>query len=93
MLTLLVVSLLVGTLLGLRFKVLILLPAVFAALLGILAVGISSGGLSSSALAMVIAATCLQLGYLIGSAGRYLSSAMRAGWLQRIWQHRATSAR
>jgi len=91
MLTLSLVSLLIGAILGMRFKILILLPAIFSAFVMILAGGISSSAAPSFvALATLLAATCLQLGYLIGSAGRYAIAAMRAGWLQRIWQRAAS---
>jgi len=94
MLTLSLISLLAGAALGMRFKVLVLVPAIFLALLAILAGGISaSASFSFVALAMVIAATCLQLGYLLGVGARYAMAAARAGRIQRIWHGRAASAR
>jgi hypothetical protein len=94
MLTLSLVSLLVGAVLGMRFKVLILLPAIFATVLGILAVGISSAaGFSVIVLAMVLATACLQLGYLGTVAARHGVPLARAGLIQRIWHGRAASVR
>ena len=92
MLTLSLASLLVGAVLGMRFRVLILLPAVFAALLAVLAVGITSSvSFPMVALAMVLAATCLQLGYLGGVAIRHAVALARSGRVQRIWHGRAAS--
>ena len=94
MLTLSLVSLLVGAVLGMRFKALILLPAIFATLLAILAVGISSAAaFSVIALAMVLATTCLQLGYLVGVAMRHAVALTRTGLIHRIWHGRAASVR
>jgi len=94
MLILSLISLLAGAALGMRFKVLILVPAICLALLAILAVGISSSvSFSFIALAMVLAAACLQLGYLGGVGARYAMAAARAGRIQRIWHGRAASVR
>jgi len=94
MLTLALVSLLVGAVLGMRFRVLVLLPAIFTALLAILAFGISSAaGFSVIALAMVLATACLQLGYLGTVAARHGVPLARAGLIQRIWHGRAASVR
>ena len=94
MLILSLISLLAGALLGMRFKVLILVPAICLALLAILAVGISSSvSFSFIALAMVLAAACLQLGYLIGIAARYAMAGARAGRIHRIWHGRTASVR
>jgi hypothetical protein len=94
MLTLSLISMLVGAVLGTRFKVLVLLPAIFAAVLAILAVGItSSTNFPIIALAMVLATTCLQVGYLGALATRYVVAVARAGLIQRIWHGRAASVR
>ena len=90
--TLALASLLVGAVLGMRFKVLILVPVIIVVLLAILVIGIgSSDGFAFIALAMALAATCLQLGYLIGSAAQHALA--RPGRLQRIWHRRPASAR
>ena len=92
MLSLSLISLLVGAVLGMRFRVLVLLPAIFAALLAILAVGISSSiNFPVIALAMVLATACLQLGYLGGVATRHVLTLARAGRIQRTWDGRAAS--
>jgi len=94
MLTLSLMALLAGAALGMRFKVLVLVPTIFLTLLALLAVGISAeGGFSFIALAMVVAATCLQLGYLIAVGARYAVAAARAGRIQRIWHGRPASVR
>jgi hypothetical protein len=94
MLTLSLVSLLAGAVLGMRFKVLILLPAISAALLAILAIGITSAAaFSTIALAMVLATTCLQLGYLGGVTARHGVALTRDGLIHRIWHGRAASVR
>jgi hypothetical protein len=92
MLTLSFISLLVGAVLGMRFKVLILLPAIVVALLAIFAIAIRSpASFPNIALTMVLAAACLQLGYLGGVATRYALALARAGLIQRIWHGRAAS--
>jgi hypothetical protein len=92
MLILSLAALLVGAVLGMRFKVLILLPAIVASFLVIGAVGIgSSTGLGFVALAAIVAATCLQLGYLIGVALRHAVGLARASLIQRVGHSRAAS--
>ena len=63
-----IVSVLVGALLGIRFKVFILLPAVLLAVAVVTAVGLSrESGVWWIALEIVVIMTALELGYLGGS--------------------------
>ena len=60
-------TLCIGSALGLRFRVLILLPAILVAVMAITAWQLSEGAtLGSIALMNVLGATCLQFGYLGG---------------------------
>jgi hypothetical protein len=69
LLILTVVTILGGALLGLRYKVFILLPAATFVLVFVIGVGVAHGdGIWSIALDMMVAATALQLGYAGGSA-------------------------
>ena len=69
MLTLTVVAMLSGAVLGLRYKVLILAPAITFALVFVTGVGLArEAGIWWIALDMVVVTTALQLGYLGGSA-------------------------
>jgi hypothetical protein len=70
MLTLItVVAILGGAVLGLRYKVLILAPAITFALVFVAGVGLArEAGIWWIALDMVVVTTALQLGYLGGSA-------------------------
>ena len=71
MLLLAVLSALCGALIGLRFGVLALLPAAGASLVLIAGGGLILGaGLAHMAIAFVIAAVALQLGFLGGAALR-----------------------
>ena len=74
MLLLAMISTLVGAVFGLRFKVLIMLPAIGCALPLILGIGLTRGDDAwSILLAMVLAATALQLGYLFGAVTRFFT--------------------
>jgi hypothetical protein len=66
-----IISFLAGTALGLRYKVLILVPAVFLAMTLAAIIGVGSADhFWSIVLAMVILGTAVQLGYLAGVAIR-----------------------
>jgi predicted Na+-dependent transporter len=57
----------VGIALGLRFKVLVLVPAIALAVIFALIVGVARGdSFWSIVLVMVIVGTAIQLGYLVG---------------------------
>ena len=69
--TLLVGALFVGTLLGLRFKVLVLVPVILIAGSAIIAVG---DGLKAIALTIMATAVLLQVGYALGLIVRVLAA-------------------
>jgi hypothetical protein len=80
MLMLLLLAVLVGAVLGMRFKVFVLIPAIGLTLPTILAAGmISRESLASFAVTAILAGTCLQIGYLAGAVARYATAAARAG--------------
>ena len=91
MVVLAVISILIGAGLGVRFKVLILLPAIVFAWLAILSGGLAySSGLSSILAALAIATAGLQIGYLAG--GLILCYATLPPGSGRVWtRHRAVS--
>ena len=69
MLTLTIVTILGGAVLGLRYKVFILLPASTFVLVCVIGVGVARGaGIWRNALDVMVATTALQLGYAGGSA-------------------------
>ena len=69
MLTLAIVAILGGAVLGLRYRVFILLPAVMLVLVVVIGVGVARGaGSGRIALDILVALTALQLGYAGGSA-------------------------
>jgi len=71
MMTLAIITLLAGMVLGQRFKVLILLPGITVVVIAAVAIGIARAEhFGSIALMAVVAATALQVGYLIGMAIR-----------------------
>ncbi len=73
-----------GAVLGLRLKVLVLIPALGATVVAAIAIGVSRGdAVPAVALAIVVASTCLQLGYLGGIAMRYAAVLARAGRLHK----------
>jgi hypothetical protein len=79
----LIISLLVGMALGQRFKVLILVPAIAAAIIVSIAAGIArDDDIWSIVLLAVVAATGLQIGYLGGIAIRIGLAAARANRLR-----------
>jgi hypothetical protein len=62
-----IIGLVVGITFGLRFKVLILVPAIGIAEIFALIVGIARGeSFGSIVLVMVVVGTAIQLGYLVG---------------------------
>src|ERR1700674_5438108 len=79
MMTSLIISSLAGMVLGQRFKVLILLPAVGVAVIAATGAGIARGDQFWSIVLLAIAVTvALQMGYLIGTGIRSLLAAGRA---------------
>jgi hypothetical protein len=77
MLVLTMISFLIGVVLGLRFKVFILVPAIGLAL-AMVAVNGAGDGTWQLVVAMVLVATFLQLGYVGGSILRFCACATRA---------------
>jgi hypothetical protein len=69
---------LIGAALGLKFKVLILVPAIAIAFAIVVVAGLAhSDGILTVALATVLSAAGLQFGYLLGLSCRYLARADR----------------
>jgi hypothetical protein len=76
---LVLIGILLGAVLGLRFKVLVLVPVICAALPVVVVAGIARGdGLWQLVLAMIVIATFLQLGYVLGIVVRFVMVAARA---------------
>jgi hypothetical protein len=76
--TLILLVFLTGAVLGLRFKVLILAPAIGLALIVVVAMAIARGdGVASILLAGALASVCLQVGYLGGILTRYTMTLAR----------------
>jgi hypothetical protein len=72
MITLAISTLLLGAALSMRFKVLILVPAITLAFITVVTVGLAGGnGFFTIAIAAVLASGCLQLGYLFGAFARF----------------------
>jgi hypothetical protein len=78
MMLLAMISILAGAVFGLRFKVFILFPTIGCALLLIFGIGLARGDDAwAILLAMVLAATSMQLGYLFGAVTRFAMVLMR----------------
>jgi hypothetical protein len=78
MVILIMIGILVGAVLGLRFKVLVLVPVVCGALAVVVVNGIARGdGLWQLVLAMTVIAISLQLGYVLGIVVRFVMVAAR----------------
>ena len=70
-LALVIVSVVVGIVLGLRYKVLILVPAVMFAVIGVITVGAArADSFWSIVLTTVALVTAVQVGYLVGAVIR-----------------------
>jgi hypothetical protein len=79
MFTLTIGCMLVGAVLGLRFTVWVLIPGIAFGLFAAAATGIAHReGMGTIALAMVLIAVGLQLGYLMGTATRFVMAGARA---------------
>ena len=71
---------LTGAVLGLRFKVLALVPAMGLAIVAITATGMARGyGLPAILIAGVLGLICVQIGYVGGLLTRYAMTLVRAG--------------
>jgi len=79
MMMLAITAALMGFILGLRFKVLILAPAIVISLVAIFGIGIANGNNPRSILlATLFATTALQIGYLAGIVIRFGVARTRA---------------
>ena len=82
------VSLLAGMVLGQRFKVLAVVPAIAVSLLVAIGFGIAvSEGLGHTILLAALAVASLQIGYLAGIAIRYSLAAARTSGLRTASVH------
>jgi|HubBroStandDraft_3_1064219.scaffolds.fasta_scaffold64624_2 hypothetical protein len=82
------ISLLAGMVLGQRFKVLAVVPAIAAWLLVAIGFGIAhSEGLGLTVLLAALAVASLQIGYLVGVAIRYSLAAARTSGLRTASVH------
>jgi hypothetical protein len=78
MMPLTILSIFAGATLGLRLRVLILLPVIMGGWLMTILIGISIGTTTLSVIvSMALIATGLQLGYLVGSLLRFILAAGR----------------
>jgi hypothetical protein len=83
---------LLGCGLGLRFKVLILVPAVTSAMLGAAVVGFARGDeYWSVVVAMILFGTAVQFGYLAGIITRNVIASVRARRRPAVTKHNKTS--
>ena len=78
MIMLTVIAILTGAVLGLRFTVLILVPASFIGSVATFGIGIAhSNGLWSILLALVLVISALQIGYFSGAVIRFVNAGVR----------------
>jgi len=85
MMILIPLSVLVGAMLGLRFKVFVLVPVICGALAIAVVEGIAGGdGLWRLVFAMIVIAASLQLGYILGIVVRFVMGAARADNRDRV---------
>jgi hypothetical protein len=90
MLMLAIIAVLTGAALGLRFKVLVLLPVIGLLILGVPIVGLAySRSIPSIALDLGLSIAWLQLGYLGGIGTRHAMVMSRAGRLRTRWSRGA----
>ena len=84
---------LTGAVLGLRFKVLVLVPAMGLGTIAVITTGMARGyGLRAILISAVLAVICVQIGYFGGLLTRYATALARAG-SQRKPSIQAESAR
>ena len=82
------ITLMTGLVLGMRYRFLILVPVTVFAVVAILAVGLThADDIGSIIIAMLIAAICLQAGYVAGLCARYAAVMMRAARMRRALPH------
>jgi hypothetical protein len=79
MMILILMGVLVGAVLGLRFKMFILVPVFCVALPFVVVDGVSRGdGVWRLALAMIVLATSVQVGYALGNVLQFVIGAARS---------------
>jgi hypothetical protein len=94
MMTLMQICLLLGAVLGQRFKVLVLIPGMAVVLPLVAAVGIvRADPYGKIAIAVMVSALSLQLGYLAGIALRHLLVLLRASQISASSRSPGSSAR
>jgi len=78
MMILFTLSILTGAVLGMRLRVLILVPAISFLVFGIAGIGTIRGDAFTSIVStMLLAAICIQMGYIGGSLSRFAMAATR----------------
>ena len=88
------ICLLAGMVLGQRFKVLAVVPAIAASTLVTIGFGIAhSEGIGRTILLAALAVASLQIGYLVGVAIRYSLAAARTGGLRTASLHASQQTR
>jgi hypothetical protein len=93
MMMLAVITLLTGVLLGMRFKCLVLVPAVALATVAVVAGGVAHDEAAGAiALATLIAAVGLQVGYLGGLFVNHAAIVIRAARVRRAVPHARRAA-
>jgi hypothetical protein len=94
MMTLMLICLLLGAVLGQRFKVLVMIPGMAVVLPLVAAAGVMRADpYGQIAIALMVAAVSLQLGYLAGIALRHLLVLLRASQINASSRAARTSAR
>jgi hypothetical protein len=94
MMTLMLICLLLGAVLGQRFRVLVMIPGMAVVLPLIAAAGVMRADpYGQIAIALMVAAVSLQLGYLAGIALRHLLVLLRASQINASSRAARTSAR
>lgn len=82
--TVILLAFLLGAVLGMRFKVFILIPAIGLIFIAILAGAIACGsGMASTLIAAVLASSSLQIGYVLGTIAQYSVALARAERLRK----------
>lgn len=93
MLLLALISILVGAVLGLRFRVLILVPVIAVTWLLLLIIGTETGASTWSLIgAMVVIAAAAQIGFLCGTATRLVLASARVARRGHQWRPKSTGA-
>jgi hypothetical protein len=94
MLTLSIVSLLVGAGLGQYYRVLVLIPATAVLLVVAIGTGVAQAQTAWSIILMAVAAaTCIQIGYLVGVAVHHVLAASWSSETSPLTSPTSTSAR